>query len=391
MTDRADIVADIVVVGGGSIGLSAAHALARRGLQVVVVERGHMAGGTTGNSFAWLNATTKLDDAHYHRLNAAGMARYRDLAVDYGSDRIGMHGHGNIDWCDAENASQIGDLQAVAERMRELDYPHELLDRRQLAELEPNIAFPDAAVGLLATDDRWLDAPHYVRFCAERLRALGGTVLEHCAVTGFLTDAGRLTGVVTDQGTVATGQIVLTAGPATAALATLATGIEDMVPMSGVKGLLVDAPADGAGGLVRHIIHPPEPGGIHFRPAPDGGMLIGAEDMTDELADGDEAAIRADGPAWLLRRVERYLPTLRADDLLGRTRARVGVRPMPRDGRPIVGPLPQLDGLYVMVTHSGVTLGPLLGDLAADEITGGQMPEMLRPCRPDRFDAGGSD
>lgn len=377
--------ADIVVVGGGSIGLSTAHALARRGLYVVVVEGGNLAGGTTGNSFAWLNATTKLDDAHYHRLNAAGMARYRDLAAAHGSDRIGLHGRGNIDWSDTENTSQIGDLRAVAERMRELGYPHELLDRRQLAELEPNITFPDAAVGLLATDDRWLDAPHYVRFCAGRVRALGGTVLENCTVTGFLTDASRLTGVVTGQGTIAAGQVVLAAGPATGVLATLATGIGDVVPMAGVKGLLVDAPADGVGGLVRHIIHPPEPGGIHFRPAPDGGMLIGAENMTDELADGEEEAIRADGPAWLLRRVERYLPGLRADDLLGRTRARIGVRPMPRDGRPIIGPLPQLGGLYVMVTHSGITLGALLGDLAADEIVDGQVSEMLRPYRPDRF------
>lgn len=161
--------------------------------------------------------------------------------------------------------------------------------------------------------------------------------------------------------------------------------------MAGVKGLLVDAPADGAGGLVRHIIHPPDPGGIHFRPAPDGGMRIGAENMTDELADGDEEAIRADGPAWLLRRVERYLPALRADGLLGQAHARIGVRPMPRDGRPIVGPLPQLDGLYAIVTHSGVTLGPLLGDLAAAEIVDGQVSEMLRPYRPDRFDPGGSD
>ncbi len=379
------------MVGGGSIGLSTAHALARRGLRIAVVEQGALAGGTTSNSFAWLNATTKLDDAHYHHLNAAGMARYRDLAATYGSNHIGMHGRGNIDWSDAENVSQIGNLRAVSERMHELNYRHELLDRQQLTELEPNITFPDEAVGLLAMDDRWLDAPHYVRFCAERLRALGGAVLENCAVTGFQTDAGRLTGVVTDQGTIATGQAVLAAGPATGALATLATGIEDAVPMSGVKGLLVDAPADGAGGLVRHIIHPPEPGGIHFRPAPDGGMRIGAENMTDELADGDEEAIRADGPAWLLRRVERYLPALRADDVLGRTTARIGVRPMPRDGRPIVGPLPQLDGLYVMVTHSGVTLGPLLGDLAADEIVDGQVSEMLRPYRPDRFDAGGSD
>ena len=82
---------DIVVVGGGIVGVTAAFHLGRRGLKVAVVERGKLAGGTTGASFAWINATSKVADEAYHRLNAEGARAYRELAVEFGEARLGMH------------------------------------------------------------------------------------------------------------------------------------------------------------------------------------------------------------------------------------------------------------------------------------------------------------
>ena len=66
---------------------------------------------------------------------------------------------------------------------------------------------------------------------------------------------------------------------------------------------------------------------------------------------------------------------------------RLGVRPMPPDGHPIVGPL--LPGLYAADTHSGITRGPLLGRLVAAEILTGTPDPRLAPYRPDRFPSGG--
>ena len=64
---------------------------------------------------------------------------------------------------------------------------------------------------------------------------------------------------------------------------------------------------------------------------------------------------------------------------------RVGVRPMPRDEKPIVGAIPGLDGFYVVVSHSGVTLGPLWGRIAATELLDGIVDPRLAPYRPARF------
>jgi len=63
-----------------------------------------------------------------------------------------------------------------------------------------------------------------------------------------------------------------------------------------------------------------------------------------------------------------------------------GIRPIPNDGFSAVGWTPGFDGLYVVVTHSGVTLAPILAELAASEVHGSS-EELLAPFRPDRFTA----
>jgi glycine/D-amino acid oxidase-like deaminating enzyme len=64
---------------------------------------------------------------------------------------------------------------------------------------------------------------------------------------------------------------------------------------------------------------------------------------------------------------------------------RVGVRPMPADRHTIAGRLPGFDNAWVIATHSGVTLGPLLGRLISDEVLGGAPHAALAPFRPERF------
>ena len=65
---------------------------------------------------------------------------------------------------------------------------------------------------------------------------------------------------------------------------------------------------------------------------------------------------------------------------------RVGFRPMPLDGLPVVGAVPGAQGVYVVATHSGVTLAPILGRYTAQEILAGEKIDILSPYRPERFD-----
>jgi glycine/D-amino acid oxidase-like deaminating enzyme len=83
----------------------------------------------------------------------------------------------------------------------------------------------------------------------------------------------------------------------------------------------------------------------------------------------------------ILRRASVILPDLIGSAVESFT---VGVRSIPQDGFPIVGPVPGVEGFYVVVTHSGVTMGPFLGRIAADEILTGQIDERIAHFRVDR-------
>jgi len=142
-----------------------------------------------------------------------------------------------------------------------------------------------------------------------------------------------------------------------------ATGGPIRVPVGEpVLGRLLNAigqPADRgpplSSSVRRRPIHAP---GCHFRPD-GGGRIVLAQGAHDQVwAEAGEPW----PPQRSLAAAAAHLPALAA----ARVEAtRVGVRPMPRDERPIVGPIPGLDGFYVVVSHSGVTLGPLWGRIAA--------------------------
>jgi len=103
-----------------------------------------------------------------------------------------------------------------------------------------------------------------------------------------------------------------------------------------------------------------------------------------------DRAVRPDTPVvplpvvcgQILDRAVRALPRLAGTTLEA---ARIGVRPIPADGYPLVGAAPRPGGVYVVCTHSGVTLGPLLGRLVAEEVTGGVKDPRLRPFRTERL------
>ncbi|MGH2668589.1 MAG: NAD(P)/FAD-dependent oxidoreductase, partial [bacterium] len=123
-------------------------------------------------------------------------------------------------------------------------------------------------------------------------------------------------------------------------------------------------------------IHAP---GVHFRP--DGaGRIVLAESAHDHV--WNQPGDGAWPPERSLAAVAAHLPALVGARIEA---TRVGVRPMPRDQKPMVGGIPGLDGFYVVTSHSGVTLGPLWGHLAAAELLDGIPDPRLAPFRPARF------
>lgn len=375
---------DAVVIGGGILGLCTALELARAGQRVMLVEQDQLAAGTTGHSFAWINATAKRDDRDYHALNAAGMARYVDLARDFGERAIGLEGSGSLHWAHPAGPDGLDPLRRAIDVLEGWGYPLARVGHAGLQALEPHMNFPAGAEGYLALADRWIDARRLSHRIAAEITDLGGSVRAPCSATGFLRDRQRqVAGVETDRGPIPATTVVIAAGVGSARLAALAAGALLRLPLRAVPGVLVDVPT-GPARWVNHVIYLPDAGGLHVRPSGDSGITLGADDIDAALAGGTDADLGG-APMLALERLARFIPGLPLRELAGPATVRLGVRPVASDDRPIAGPLPGVAGVYVLATHSGITLGPLLGQLAAREIVSGEPAAMLAPYRPSRF------
>ena len=118
--------------------------------------------------------------------------------------------------------------------------------------------------------------------------------------------------------------------------------------------------------------------GLHVRQKANGQLLAGSDYQGSELAEDP-----ATGGAELMRRLRE---AIKCDETLEFDYTTTGLRPMPGDGLPIIGRVPDVAGLFVAVTHSGVTLCPALGDFVSREIVEGERSGLLGEFGPERFE-----
>ena len=109
--------------------------------------------------------------------------------------------------------------------------------------------------------------------------------------------------------------------------------------------------------------------------------MIGSDDF-DVMADQETDTSKP--PSWLYR-----LRDIAARDIKGLSshpidEFRIGLRPLPHDGLPLIGPVPGVEGVYVAAMHSGITLAAIVGQLVAQEVGSGEESSELSRYRPDR-------
>jgi glycine/D-amino acid oxidase-like deaminating enzyme len=368
-----------VIVGAGIIGAALAARLAERGAVVTIVDTDQPGRGTSASSLAWVNANDKPPRA-YHDLNVAGIHAWRHWASQLGGDwfRPG----GSLHWADADGAERL--VQHVA-ALAAWDYPAQLLTPTQALQLEPDLAIPPDVreVAYFPDEAYLLTVPAIqtlLRYAAEHeANLITGDAVVEIQVTG-----SRVHGVRLASGTpIEADMVILCAGWRTPSLA---AQIGITVPL-----VSVDAPGSSAPCLVawtdpapvrlsRYLsIFLPN---LDFRPAEGSQILFAAGDVDAGVDLSTGAAELAALAAMLLERACRVLPALAGTALAGH---KVCIRPLPADGYSIVGRPAGVDGCYVIVTHSGVTLAAHLAALAAAEILTASDEPTLAPYRLQRF------
>jgi glycine/D-amino acid oxidase-like deaminating enzyme len=264
-------------------------------------------------------------------------------------------------------------LAARVERLRALDYPAELIDTARAGELEPRVDFTGATAIAWFPGEGWAHGRTLVGTLVEAARVRGARLMTRSPATA-IEARGDGVGLVAGGEPIEADLAVIAAGRFSDRVAALAGA---RLPLAPTRGLLaVTSPLADCPG---RIVYAP---GLHLRPE-HGGRLVLQDDETDRGVgpDSPEDPVRLPGCALLLERARRLVPGLRDGRIEA---ARVGIRPMPVDGHPVVGPLSFAPRLYLAVTHSGMTLGPLLGELVAAELLGGTAPSVLADYRPER-------
>jgi glycine oxidase len=373
---------DVLVVGGGIIGLVTAWRAAQRGLATAVVDP-EPGGGAAQVAAGMLAAVTEL---HYGEqtllgLNLESARRYPDFAAELteaaGQD-LGYRRCGTLAVAlDADDRAHLRELHALQQRS---GLASEWLSGRECRRLEPMLA-PGVRGGLRVDGDHQIDP--------RRLAAALVTACERAGVVFHRVWAERLTvvreratGVTTADGTeLAAGQVVLAAGSFSGRL----TGVPEAVlpPVRPVKGqvLRLTVPQRYAPFLSRTVRAVVRGSQVYLVPRENGELVVGATD--EEL--GWDTTVTAGGVYELLRDAHELVPGLTELPL---TETRAGLRPGSPDNAPLLGPS-DLDGLLVATGHyrNGVLLTPVTGDVMAHVLTTGELPEEARPFSPRRFTA----
>jgi glycine/D-amino acid oxidase-like deaminating enzyme len=369
------MIEQVVVIGAGVYGAAVTASLTRRGARVTVVDSGAPAGGTSGATFSWTNSCGKQPRA-YHDLSVAGMRAHRRLAAE-STHGDWYHEGGNLEWADDDAGREA--LRAKVAGVLDHGYEARWLDRTEVLRLEPDMdptALPADGIAWFPREG-WIEPTRLIGHLLSGAVSRGAELVRDDAVTALEVTAGAVRGVGLASGRrIAVDAVVNCAGPKAARVAALA-GLD--LPMRNTFGVLVHTSPVPVS--LSRVVHAPH---VHLRPDGAGRLLLhthesdgaarvscsGAVDVDRAAVDGVLAAGRALYPGLRDATVESV---------------RVGERPIPGDGLPVLGRAPGVPNFHFAVSHSGATLSVHAGDLVAAEVLGDDQTDSLAPFRFERF------
>lgn len=379
--------ADVIVVGAGIVGLSTAYYLARKGVRVTLVESRDVAAGTSGACDGNVMVQSKrpglvLDIAK------AGAALYPVLLDEIG-DEVEYERRGSLMVFEHESDLQV--LAPIIAGQREAGLDVRLLSAAEAAEVQPGLAPLVIHASYLASDAS-VDHLALAFALARACRARGVTIELGATVGGLIADGGKVGGVRTDRGDVASPNVVLAAGVWTPMIAA-GVGLKlEIVPRKGhilvtekwpplVRTALLSP------SYVRHkheanaaALSGKDSVSFSLHQSRIGTCFIGSSREFAGFDDGDSAEI----VSAMAQAAARMFPGVAN---VGVLRSFAGLRPYTPDGKPIIGETATCTGLFIAAGHEGdgIALGPITGAIVADLVVDRRCDWDLTSFAPDRF------
>lgn len=368
---------DYLIVGAGVSGLSIGWQLARRGHQVVVLERNHAGSGASTAAAGMLAPIAELKFAQDNltQLSLQSLELYPDfiselehdaqIQVDYRTQGTLLIG---IDRDDTEALNHTYQYQ------RQLGLQIERLSPDAARELEPGLS-PNIHSALFCARDHQLDTRLLIKALTSAFLSAGGTLLENTEVSSVLCENNQIRGILTTAGCdIMAQKVVLAAGAWTRAIGGLAAGV--LPHIRPVKGQML-AVELGEPPLCTHVLRAPD---AYLVPRSNGQLLIGST-MEEK---GFDARMTAGAIFELLRGAWETLPGIYDSALL---ETWTGFRPVSLDGAPILGPSPEIKNLWFALGHGrhGILLAPITAKLMADALETEEISAPMKPFLIERF------
>jgi glycine/D-amino acid oxidase-like deaminating enzyme len=345
-----DLRPDVLVVGGGVVGLATAVMCRRAGLgRVQVIERERCAAGPSGSPASALSpGVHSLSDPDFVALGARSLELHRALDAEWG----GEQGLRSLDWL-IVSPDRIGpDVVWPGARV---------VDGSEAKAIEPQLGHAGGAIHI--PDQAWV---HPVRFAVALARRSGG-VATRVAMTGIVPKGGRVASVETSVGAISPGSVVIATGTCPAEVAA--------VPNVVVKGHLI-ATATGAPVLRAGVAST-----IIVVPVPDGRLVAGG---TFDAGD-DSTEVRPEVVAGIREEMGRLVPAAAGLQI---THAWCCFRPGTPDAMPVIDRAPGLENVWLSIGHfrTGILMAPAAGEAVASWIAGGSPAAGVGAFSAARFD-----
>ena len=369
--------AEIVIIGAGIMGCAIAHSLAEMGQSsVIVLERDQIARGATADAAGGIRQ--QFSSATNIELATWSVRVWETYADRFGVD-INFRQQGYLFLLDspAEEATFRKNLAL----QQSMEVPSRWVTPDEIRELNPYILLDNVVGGTFCPEDGWADTYNCTIGFARAARDLGVEIREETEVTGITVENGRVTGVTTAAGTIATDTVIIAAGPQTRLVGNLA-GVELQVdPYRRMS--FVTEPFDKIPQTLPMTIEFST--GLYFHPE-SRGFLTGMGNR-DEPSSFNKTV----DEAWMMTNVENLIRRAPAFEDAAIMRGWAGFYEVTPDDNPLVGLVDEVEGLAVAAGFSGhgFMQGPAIGACMAELLLEGAARTVdITPFRPSRFKDG---
>jgi glycine oxidase len=363
----------VVIAGGGVIGCAIAYYLTAAGAEVVIVERGELAGEASGAAAGLLIPPDRaVAPGPFRDICLASLALYQPL-IDRVERESGVDvqpmASGILVVVQTPAREQL--IRAHAEFQRDNGVTTRWVGAEELRELEPALS-PNVCGAAYSSGDLNIDPGQVTRALAFAAKAGGAELRTNTMLTGFVGRGPRIIGISTNEGEIMADAVVLAAGPWTEVLA---QRLNAKVPTPPVRGQMMAYRSSE----LRHAIW-----GEEGYLVPKRGGIVYAGATVEDVGFRKRTTPRA--LASLRRMATELVPSLRKAEVESEW---AGLRPGSPDDLPILGKLPKRQNVYVASGHfrNGILLAPITGKLMTQLICGDKPEMSLRPFSPSRFSA----